>query len=345
MGRAQDEHSMMLSDAWTLQGPISSTLREAREASEPRAWPSDRDLSSVVGLGAPLSARSGSRRATAPLAGKKLAFSGDSITFGYDEDRGGVRMADPWVDQVGRMLGAAACVNYGVSSATLIDGPDSTHAILRAFPAYDDDVDVIGFLIGINDSYFGHPLGTPDDGDATTYCGGLNLLCRGAVEKWRPADGKLVFLMTYPKNDQPHSRREDVRFAGLTGWDAWNEAIRHVARRYSFLSAICMPNWASALRRTRATSTGTAAPTAIRRTPRRRARTSSCASWPPGFARACKVGFAKSSAPGFMSAAWIRARVRRAVDSSGAKPFDAASPRPFLLSTVRARRAASSRLR
>lgn len=232
MGRAQDEHSMMLSDAWTLQGPISSTLREAREAFEPRAWPSDRDLSSVVGLGAPLSARSGSRRATAPLAGKKLAFSGDSITFGYDEDRGGVRMAYPWVDQVGRMLGAAACVNYGVSSATLIDGPDSTHAILRAFPAYDD-VDVIGFLIGINDSHFGHPLGTPDDGDATTCCGGLNLLCRGAVEKWRPADGKLVFLMTYPKNDQPHSRREDVRFAGLTGWDAWNEAIRHVARRYS----------------------------------------------------------------------------------------------------------------
>lgn len=162
---------------------------------------------------------------------KIIAFSGDSITYGYDDNNSGKQLPLPWPEYVQRKLDVLVG-NYGVSSASLM--PQSTpFSVYTSYTDFAQEFDIIGFMIGINDCFRGYDFGTINDDTTDTYLGCLNLLLQGAISRWAPSNNKHVFIMTYPHNDQPENQRQDVVIGDLTGWAAWNEGIRQVAAKYS----------------------------------------------------------------------------------------------------------------
>lgn len=162
-------------------------------------------------------------KALYPFRNKIIAFGGDSITFGLD-DNTDEQLSCPWVKQVGEKLHTNT-VNYGVSSATLGEG--QIYKLLEHYEEYSDDVDIFGFMIGINDWFRGNAFGTINDNTDSTYLGCLNMFCKGIVQKWKPKDGKKVFIMTYPHSDLIPTNGQSV------SWEEWNDGIRQVAKKYS----------------------------------------------------------------------------------------------------------------
>lgn len=49
--------------------------------------------------------------------------------------------------------------HYGISSASLIYQPETKQSVLRTYKKYDDNIDVLCVMIGINDAYRGYDLG------------------------------------------------------------------------------------------------------------------------------------------------------------------------------------------
>lgn len=170
---------------------------------------------------------------------KVLAFSGDSITFGYNDDDSGKQLDVPWVYQVGCKLGCKENYNLGISSASLMNVSDPNKSIYELYDNYSNDIDYIGFMIGINDCYrrsngeSGYVFGTINDNTDETFLGCLNLLCQGAIAKWKPEDNKHIFFITYYISDQPGVGNSDVTYNGYTGWKAWMEATKDVCKKYS----------------------------------------------------------------------------------------------------------------
>lgn len=161
-----------------------------------------------------------------PFSDKIIGFSGDSITFGYDPSRNGARMTDPWVMKVCRDLRVKDYFNYGVSSASLIDGilADGSRtpmALVKKYVEYSDDIDIFGFMIGINDCFRDYPLGNFNDSTDTTFYGALHILCKGIIEKYKPKDGKKVFMLIYPT------------YVGKATFPSFTNAMKEVAEYYS----------------------------------------------------------------------------------------------------------------
>ena len=167
---------------------------------------------------------------SSPFSDKKIAFSGDSITYGYSDLLKGKQLDNTWVNQVGNALGVKETINLGVSSATLMKSEDTS--IINEYVKYDDDIDIIGFMIGINDAYHNFTFGTIDSTDETTFCGCMHSLCKGAINKWKPKDGKKVFIMLYPNADSTLVN-PNIEYKGFKGWNAWQECVKDIAHIYS----------------------------------------------------------------------------------------------------------------
>lgn len=167
---------------------------------------------------------------SSPFSDKKIAFSGDSITFGYNDLLNGKQLDNTWVNQVGNALGVKEVINLGVSSATLMRSENTS--IIDTYVEYDDNIDIIGFMIGINDAYHNFTFGTIDSTDETTFCGCMHSLCNGIINKWKPSEGKSVFIMLYAQADATLVN-PDASYKGMQGWEAWIEATKDIANYYA----------------------------------------------------------------------------------------------------------------
>ena len=149
-----------------------------------------------------------------PLKSKRLAFCGDSITYGLNQD-GGARL-DAFPDQVGRLLGCQT-TNYGVSSASV--GGTSPRVWSKDYTVVSTEEDIIGVMIGINDFYRDYSLGNKDG--SSGFYKGLHTMWKGFISRFPPSAGKRLFCMIYPYYDVKPN------------WELWTAAMQEVAEYYS----------------------------------------------------------------------------------------------------------------
>ena len=149
-----------------------------------------------------------------PLKSKRLAFCGDSITYGLNQD-GGARL-DAFPDQVGRLLGCQT-TNYGVSSASV--GGTSPRVWSKDYTVVSTKEDIIGVMIGINDFYREYSLGNKDG--SSGFYKDLHTMWKGFISRFPPSAGKRLFCMIYPYYDVKPN------------WEKWTAAMQEVAEYYS----------------------------------------------------------------------------------------------------------------
>lgn len=149
-----------------------------------------------------------------PLKSKRLAFCGDSITYGLNQD-GGARL-DAFPDQVGRLLGCQT-TNYGVSSASV--GGTSPRVWSKDYTVVSTEEDIIGVMIGINDFYREYSLGNKDG--SSGFYKDLHTMWKGFISRFPPSAGKRLFCMIYPYYDVKPN------------WEKWTAAMQEVAEYYS----------------------------------------------------------------------------------------------------------------
>ena len=149
-----------------------------------------------------------------PLKSKRLAFCGDSITYGLNQD-GGSRL-DAFPDQVGRLLGCQT-TNYGVSSASV--GGTSPRVWSKDYTVVSTEEDIIGVMIGINDFYRDYSLGNKDG--SSGFYKDLHTMWKGLINRFPPSAGKRLFCMIYPYYDVK------------ANWEKWTAAMQEVAEYYS----------------------------------------------------------------------------------------------------------------
>lgn len=167
-----------------------------------------------------------------PMYNKIIAFVGDSVTYGYDDANAGQQLANPFPAQVSYNTGATV-INEGISSASLMDGvtadghtPTPCAWVLQ-YPNLDNRYDIVGTMIGINDSYRNYVLGTFTDRVDTTFYGALHIYCAGMLAKYAPKDGKKLFFMLYPQYDAGGNATNYNRFL------LFRQAMKEVAEYYS----------------------------------------------------------------------------------------------------------------
>lgn len=149
-----------------------------------------------------------------PLKSKRLAFCGDSITYGLNQD-GGARL-DAFPDQVGRLLGCQT-TNYGVSSASV--GGDAPRVWSKDYTVVSTEEDIVGVMIGINDFYREYSLGNKDG--SSGFYKDLHTMWKGFIRRFPPSAGKRLFCMIYPYYDVKPN------------WEKWTAAMQEVAEYYS----------------------------------------------------------------------------------------------------------------
>ena len=149
-----------------------------------------------------------------PLKSKRLAFCGDSITFGLNQD-GGARL-DAFPEQVGGLLGCQT-TNYGVSSASV--GGTSPRVWSKDYTVVSTEEDIIGVMIGINDFYRDYSLGNRDG--SSGFYKDLHTMWKGFISRFPPSAGKRLFCMIYPYYD------------AKSNWEKWTAAMQEVAEYYS----------------------------------------------------------------------------------------------------------------
>ena len=149
-----------------------------------------------------------------PLKSMRLAFCGDSITYGLNQD-GGARL-DAFPGQVGRLLGCQT-TNYGVSSASV--GGDAPRVWSKDYTVVSTEEDIIGVMIGINDFYRDYSLGNKDG--SSGFYKGLHTMWKGFISRFPPSAGKRLFCMIYPYYDVKPN------------WELWTAAMQEVAEYYS----------------------------------------------------------------------------------------------------------------
>lgn len=149
-----------------------------------------------------------------PLKSKRLAFCGDSITYGLNQD-GGARL-DAFPGQVGRLLGCQT-TNYGVSSASV--GGTSPRVRSKDYTVVSTEEDIIGVMIGINDFYREYSLGNKDG--SSGFYKDLHTMWKGFISRFPPSAGKRLFCMIYPYYDVKPN------------WEKWTAAMQEVAEYYS----------------------------------------------------------------------------------------------------------------
>lgn len=129
------------------------------------------------------------------LDGKKIAFLGDSITFGdCIKDR-----KDSYVNRVAGSVCWAEVHNYSLPGSRIGDyiGKDPRNigpSFVERFPEMAGDMDIVVVFGGTNDFGIGNePLGERTDETSTTFYGALNILMKGLKIKYPNA---LIVFMT-----------------------------------------------------------------------------------------------------------------------------------------------------
>ena len=157
-----------------------------------------------------------------PFANKKIGFLGDSITYGYDPiANNGSKMANPWPEQVGKMLGFEYYENKGVSSSVLSASFGRVDALTMSkyYVNLRDDLDFVFVMGGINDVWNNLPLGQFGDTVDTTIYGALDVLVKKLLARYPAHTGTKIIFSNYCNWDQVPHIRQDM---------AWNDFLKAI---------------------------------------------------------------------------------------------------------------------
>ncbi len=152
--------------------------------------------------------------------GRLIGFCGDSVTFGYSDDKDGEQLDSAWIKQIPNLLGCDV-VNCGINSASVLSNTPTPKAWAKSFDEIPKQIDILGVMIGINDCYRGYPLGNFEDRSETTFYGGLHKLIKGLTERFPIHEKKHVFLIIYPN------------YEAMKEFNRYTEAMYKVANYYS----------------------------------------------------------------------------------------------------------------
>lgn len=186
-----------------------------------------------------------------PLAGKTIAFLGDSETDATDNE-----YADACTEFVPKMVDISGCtaLNYGIAGTRLAKAgaTDTTSFISRAV-TIPSSVDMVVVMGGINDfiqNINNVPIGTFEDGaneSAYTFCSGLHCLCKELYERFTLNGIPVAFIVTFKPNDEPASgSHSDAYHVNADGsitvgknsmnvtWEQFTDKIRQIAAYWGF---------------------------------------------------------------------------------------------------------------
>lgn len=158
------------------------------------------------------------------LNGKKAVFLGDSITEGV-----GVSAPEHiYFALLKEEIGLREALNYGIGGTRLAAQPDDGDSSFAVrYQEMDGDAELVVVFGGTND--FGHgtaPIGSPSEHTPDTFCGALNVLFTGLIEKYPEA---VIAVMT------PVHRGDEDTVNAATGLplSEYVARIREAAARYS----------------------------------------------------------------------------------------------------------------
>lgn len=168
------------------------------------------------------------------LKGKKINFLGDSITEGYGASSEEHRYTSLIEAETG-----AVCRNYGISGTRIARQQDpgeeaglpENRDFCSRIEDMDPDADIVCVFGGTND--FGHGdarLGTFEDNTPDTFCGALNTLYSGLINRFPQA--WIVILTPLHREGE----NELLRPCGIrkeTSLEGYVDLIKKGARRYS----------------------------------------------------------------------------------------------------------------
>ena len=137
--------------------------------------------------------------------GKRIAFMGDSITWGYN-DNVAERVENPYPAIIKQYFGFSECINYGESGSTIggdgVTKHDGTLNEIGSNPMnlrideVDTTVDILVIFGGTNDFGLTNnyvPLGTINDTTNLTFYGSLKVMIDKIIPKFI---GKKIFFVT-----------------------------------------------------------------------------------------------------------------------------------------------------
>lgn len=150
---------------------------------------------------------------------------GDSITYGYVPNGGGVQMERPYPEQLKSYLGLKKVRNYGVNGATLSINSADRIIMSQSYKEMDDDAQIITVMGGSNDFERGLPLGNLNDTQNSTVYGALDTLAKGLRAKYPNAF--IFFMTTFKLGDY----LPEVNSAGYTLQDV-ADAVIEVCAKY-----------------------------------------------------------------------------------------------------------------
>lgn len=178
------------------------------------------------------------------LRGKKVAFIGDSITFGHPAPSTG------YVKRFAELTGAIV-QNLGVSATHIArKNADDNRAFISRVESVDSDVDMVVVMGGTND--FGHtataaPFGSLLDGANPyrfTFCAGVHNFFKALYDRFTVEGIPVVIILPLHHGNGVDVHEYDVAADGsltenvnsTTGktYKEYVEAIREIAAYYSF---------------------------------------------------------------------------------------------------------------
>jgi len=131
---------------------------------------------------------------------EKIAVAyGDSITYGTFTDVGDVSpdsfVDKKWCDVVAERLGFMQLTNYAQNGISISSTSSvlPNNALSLGYQNLRDDAEVIMIAAGTNDFGTNVQLGNNTDQEDVSFCGGLNVLCKGLKEKFPEA---LIIFIT-----------------------------------------------------------------------------------------------------------------------------------------------------
>lgn len=140
-----------------------------------------------------------------PYYGKIAVAYGDSITHGTFTDVGDTSpdsvVEKKWCDVVSERLGFRYLSNYGQNGISVSSTSPvlSGSALSLGYKNLRGDAEVIMIAAGTNDFGTNVRLGRNDDTEDVSFCGGLNVLCRGLKERF--PDAAVIFITPIDRKD------------------------------------------------------------------------------------------------------------------------------------------------
>ncbi len=160
--------------------------------------------------------------------GKKLAFDGDSITYGY------ASAERSYANYTAEALGCTAS-NTSIGGSTLAVNPspptDRTRdPLIERLDSLDDTADALIINIGSNDWHYSWtPMGDMSSSDKYTFYGALKLMCEDILERF---SGKPIVLCTPIKRVQGDGLSYDQKNSYGKTLKDYADAIKEVAEFY-----------------------------------------------------------------------------------------------------------------